>query len=149
MRVLYLIFLYHFPAFLDLYPSNRIKASRLSPKDFEAFYSPLGSYYEEYTLQVDVSGNTGDMNLERLVLRSDNGDLLLNTYANITGMPEIGDMTCDLKHFEFFSSAEKLSRLITLVPGAKESVTDILRRSKELDVNLSGIFRRQSRRFYT
>ena len=115
-----------------------IKASRLSPKDFEAFYSPLGSYYEEYTLQVDVSGNTGDMNLERLVLRSDNGDLLLNTYANISGMPEIGDMTCDLKHFEFFSSAEKLSRLITLVPGAKESVTDILRRSKELDVNLSG-----------
>ncbi len=38
----------------------------------------------------------------------------------------------------FFSSAEKLSRLITLVLGAKESVTDILRRSKELDVNLSG-----------
>jgi len=116
----------------------QVKAARLTPSDFRAFYLPLGELDGEYKFDADISGRTGDIMLEQFSLRSMRDDLILNVRGRLRGLPDIKSVNGDIDGFEFRTSAGNAGMILNLVPGLQHNISEVISRAEEISVALSG-----------
>lgn len=116
----------------------QISASRLSPADFRCFYPPLASFNGEYKFDADISGKTNDIYLEQFVLRDGFNDFNLSLRCRLQGAPEIKNLRGEIEDLELTSSSEKINAIITLLPGLKKNIADMICRLGDLKLKANG-----------
>ena len=104
----------------------QLTAPRLAFSDFSYFYMPLGNISGEYRLDADISGNLGDVEIEQFWLRNSQNLLNLSFEGFVTGLPNINEISGDVRNLEFHVSADHAVMLCDLAPGVAPRVQEII-----------------------
>lgn len=110
----------------------------VNPSDFKAFADILEKFPGKYYLDLELSGNTGSLDIDDFDVRDRNSRALIKLRGNITDILKPGNLKGAVEALKLELPSDYTAHALRNIPGIPESVSGLLRRIGEIDLEING-----------
>lgn len=131
-------------AFKSGFHSLVIADGRLTPDDLSYFAPQLKGMNETLWLNVDITGNMSDIEINRLHLNNQNQTALIELKGKVRGLKKTSRPDIMLDNLSLRLSQSDIHTILSFFPSIPDRISDIVKNAGDIKLDLSGFFHRFS-----